>query len=250
MKKQFQILAATFITVAFISCSKEKIEAPAANQPAEEVTAPNSPGGPIVINPLSVGLLGRYEFTGNLKDTTKKLEDAWLEQGIVMYTRDRKGKAYSALRFDGATEITAYDIPYTPANCSVSFWVKDEEIEGPAWNQMLGSSHAFNFDQNENNFVCNFQKFYYGIVQSVQTTPIDGKWHHIVGTRDNTLMKLYMDGVLVGTTPSTPVDFGSWTLQNYRLGYGFGSHWKGSMDDLRFYKRVLSPSDVIALKNL
>ena len=251
MKKQFQILAAaTFITIACISCSKEKIEAPEANQPGEEVTAPNTPGGPIVINPLSVGLLGRYEFNNNLKDVTGKLEDAWPEQGIVMYTRDRKGNANSALRLDGAHGLSVYDIPYSPDKCSVSFWAKDEEIEGPAWNQMLGSSKAFNFDQNENNFVCNFQKMYYGIVQGVQTTPIDGKWHHIVGTRDNTSLKLYIDGVLIATTPSTPVDFGSWVLHNYRLGYGGGSFWKGSMDDLRFYKRVLAPSEVIALKNL
>jgi hypothetical protein len=250
MKKQFQILAATFVTVAFISCSKEKIETPATNQQAEEVTASNKPGGPIVIDPLSVGLLGRFEFNANLKDITGKLEDAWPEQGRVIYTTDRKGQSNKAIRFNGAYGVTVHDIPYTPATASVSFWAKDEEIEGPYWNQMLGSAKAFNFDQNENNFVCNFQKMYYGIVQSVSTTPIDGQWHHIAGTRDNTSLKLYIDGVLIATTPSTAVDFGSWLLHNYRLGYGFGSYWKGSMDDLRFYKRVLSPSEIIALKNL
>ena len=247
MKKQFQILAATFITVAFISCSKEKIETPAASQPAEEVTAPNLPGGPIIINPLSVGLLGRYEFNSNLKDTTKKLQDAWPEQGTVKFTRDRKGKANAAIRFDGNLEVSIYDIPYTPGNCSVSFWTRDEVTEGPNWTEMLGSGKAFNFIQNENEFNSNFQKFYYGIVQQVGTTPINGAWHHIAATRDNTSMKLYIDGVLIGTTPSTPVDFGNWVLHNYGLG-NFG--WKGSLDDVRFYKRVLSPSDVIALKNL
>ncbi len=51
MKKQILILAATFITVAFISCSKEKIETPVTNQQGEEATAFNSPGRPIVIDP-------------------------------------------------------------------------------------------------------------------------------------------------------------------------------------------------------
>jgi len=247
MKKQFQILAATFITVAFISCSKEKIETPMASQQSEEMTKPNSPGGPIVINPLNVGLLGRFEFNSNLKDTTKKLEDAWPELTIVTYTRDRKGKANSAIHFNGTNKLTIYDIPYTPGNCSVSFWTKDEIIEGPFWNEMMGSSHAFNFIQNENQFNGNFQKFGYGIVQQIGTTPISGAWHHIAATRDNTSMKLYIDGVLIGTTPSTPVDFGAWVLHSYRLGY---NGWKGSLDDVRFYKRVLSASDVIALKNL
>src|SRR5215204_7582936 len=134
MKKQFQILAATFITVAFISCSKEKIESPTTSQQSEEVTKPNSPGGPIVINPLTVGLLGRYEFNGTLKDATGKLQDAWPEQGRVIYGTDRKGNTNSAIRFNGAYGVGIYDIPYTPGNCSVSFWTKDDVIEGPYWN--------------------------------------------------------------------------------------------------------------------
>ena len=248
MKKQFQILAATFITVAFISCSKEKIEAPVTHQQGEEVTAPNSPGGPIVIDPLSVGLLGRYEFDGNLKDATGKLEDAWPEQGGgVLYGADRKGKRNKAIRFNGRYEVTVYDVPYTPGNCSISFWRKDEITEGPYWYEMLGSSHAFNFIQNENEFNGNFQKFGYGIVQQVGTTPIDGQWHHIAATRDNNSLKLYIDGVLIGTAPSTTVDFGAWVLHNYRLGY---HGWKGSLDDVRFYKRVLSSTEINMLKSL
>jgi len=251
MKKQILIFAATFISVAFISCSKEKIETPPTNQQMEEATAMNIPGpGGLVMNPLTIGLLGRYEFNGTLKDTTGKLEDAWPEPARVIYTMDRKGVKNRAIRFNGAYGVSIYDIPYTPGNCSVSFWTKDDVIEGPYWKEMLGSSHAFNFIQNENEFNGNFQKFAYGIVQQVGTAPINGLWHHIAATRDNTSLKLYIDGVLIGTAPSTAVDFGSWVLHNYRLGYGGGAYWKGSLDDVRFYKRVLSPSEIIMLKNL
>lgn len=250
MKKQFLILASTITTLVLISCGKEKLETPAANQQTEEATALNPPGGLIVINPLTVGLLGRYEFNGTLKDTTGKLEDAWPENGRVIYTTDRKGQKNRALRFNGAYGVSIYDIPYTPGSASISFWTKDDVIEGPNWYELLGSSHAFNFIQNENAFNCNFQKFGYGIVQQVGTSPIDNKWHHIAATRDNTSLKLYIDGVLIGTAPSTAVDFGSWILHNYRLGYGGGSFWKGSLDDVRFYKRVLSSSDVAKLAAL
>ena len=248
MKKQFQILAATFITVAFISCSKEKIEAPTESQQSEEVTKPNSAGGPITINPLSVGLLGRYEFNGTLKDTTGKLEDAWPAHGRYIFGPDRKGQANKALRFNGAYGMDIYDIPYTPDKASVSFWVKDDMIEGPAWYRMLGSSKAFVFQQSEYQFSCSFNKAGL-IVQQIGTDPIDGNWHHVVGTRDNASMKLYIDGVLIGTTASPVVDFGPSFLHNYTLGY-LGNFWKGSLDDVRFYKRVLSLSDIIALKNL
>lgn len=249
MKKQFQILAATFITVAFISCSKENIETPTLHQQSEEVTRPNAPGGPNALSPLSIGLLGRYEFNGTLKDTTGHLEDAWPAHGRYIYGTDRKGQANKALRFNGAYGIDIYDIPYTPDKASVSFWVKDDMIEGPYWYRMLGSSQAFAFHQNENEFNCTFNKSGY-LVQQVGTTPINGNWHHIVGTRDNTSMKLYIDGVLMETTTSPVVDFGTDLLHNYMLGYGGGLFWKGSLDDVRFYRRVLSPSDIIALKNL
>jgi len=250
MKKQFQFLAATFITVAFISCSKEKIETPASNQQTEEVTALNPPGGPIVIDPLSVGLLGRYEFNSNLKDLTGKLMDADPTIDRVLYTTDRKGQFNKAIRFNGAYGLDIFDIPFTPENCSVSLWVKDDVIEGLNWIPMLSCSKAFIFQQNQLEFNGSFSKSGYGIIQQVGTTPIDNQWHHIAATRDNTSLKLYIDGVLIGTSPS-PAEVLPYTpLHNYLLGYGGGSYWKGSADDLRFYKRVLSAAEVIKLKNL
>ncbi|HEV8284562.1 MAG TPA: LamG domain-containing protein [Chitinophagaceae bacterium] len=249
MKKQILFMAVTISAILF-SCSKEKIETPPATETAGmESVAKMSPG--LVINTLNIGLLGRYEFDGNLKDTTGKLEDGWptVSRVVVPYTADRKGQANKAILFKGTYGVDLYDIPYTPSNCSVSFWVKDNVIEGPYWTEMLGSSHAFNFIQNENEFNGNFQKFGYGIVQQIGTTPINSNWHHIAATRDNTSMKLYIDGVLIGTAPSPVVDFGSWVLHNYRLGYGGGSYWKGAIDDLRFYKRVLTASEVTQLYN-
>ena len=99
MKKQFQILAATFITVAFISCSKGDINIPEKQQiPAEEQTAANKSGGPITIDPLSIGLEGRFEFNSNLKDQTKQLADGIASRrGGASYGFDRKGNFKIAL---------------------------------------------------------------------------------------------------------------------------------------------------------
>ena len=248
MKKQFQILAATFITVAFISCSKEKIETPPTNQQMEEITRPG--GGGHVFNPLNFGLLGRYEFNGNFKDTTGQLEDADPTIDRVLFTTDRKGQAKKAIRFNGAYGVDIFDIPFTPENASVSFWVKDDIIEGPYWKTMLSCHKAFNFIQNELEFNCSFWKSGYGIIQQVGTAPIDNQWHHLAATRDNTSLKLYIDGVLIGTSPSPAESLPLTPLHNYLLGYGGGSYWKGSVDDLRFYKRVLSSTEIAMLKNL
>jgi hypothetical protein len=78
MKKQFQILAATFITVAFIPCSKEK---PETNETAinEEVpTKPAEGGGNASPVSLNKNLEGLYQFDGNLKEQTGKLADSFI----------------------------------------------------------------------------------------------------------------------------------------------------------------------------
>jgi hypothetical protein len=74
MKKQFQILATTFISIAIVSCSKQSIEMPgaAAIKPSEEISmSANRP----YIDPLTVNLEASFQFDGNLKDQTKKLSD-------------------------------------------------------------------------------------------------------------------------------------------------------------------------------
>lgn len=248
MKKQ--LLFAVFASAIFVSCTREKMEtAPAATAPGMTSLTKMNPG--LVINTLNIDLLGRYEFDGNLKDTTGKLQNGWLTVSRIApsYTTDRKGQAKKAILFTGTYGVDLYDIPYTPGSCSVSFWIKDDVIEGPTWKEILGSSEAFNFIQNENQFNCSFQKNG-GIIQQVGTTPVDSKWHHIAATRDNTSMKLYIDGNLIGTAPSPAINLGAFLLHNYELAYAGTSYWKGAMDDLRFYKRVLSASEVIQLKNL
>ena len=249
MKKQIQVLATTFITVAFISCNKEKIETSPANPPMEEAMARNPEAPGLVINTINYGLLGRYEFDGNLKDTTGNLEDGDLTSDRVIYTTDRKGQAKKAIRFNGAYGVDIFEVPLTPESASISFWIKDDVIESPYWIKILGSSEAFNFIQNQLEFNCSFWNGT-NIIQQVGTAPVNSQWHHIAATRDKTSLKLYIDGVLIGTAPSPAGGVSASPTHNYFLGYGAGAYWKGSMDDLRFYKRTLTALEVVKLKNL
>jgi len=91
MKKQFQILATTFITIAIVSCSKERIEMQdtAPNSTEEITTTSSSSSGHLVVNPLLVNLEGWFPFDGNLKDQTKKLPDGISTKRSVIYTYER-----------------------------------------------------------------------------------------------------------------------------------------------------------------
>jgi hypothetical protein len=67
----------------------------------------------------------------------------------------------------------------------------------------------------------------------------DLNWHHLVVTYDGSSFKFYVDGVLSGST-NMPGSLAS-SLATYIIGNGY---WKGAIDDLRFYSRTLTASDV------
>lgn len=256
MKKQFQILAATFITVAFISCSKGDIDIPEKQQmPAEEQMTANKSGGPITIDPLSVGLEGRFEFNSNLKDQTKQLADGIASRRTgPSYGFDRKGNFRGALYLDGAYSVKLKDVPQQ-TNTSLSVWFKPTDLNsgggivtttswlgphlvqsGPA----LGCGVGLIGDIPPYGVIANSQGDYFGIYNT--------NWHHVVIAYNGSYITVYIDNVLRTSIPFT----GSipQSLVEYFVGWSSVTKFgKGHVDDLRFYSRTLSASDVQKLYN-
>jgi concanavalin A-like lectin/glucanase superfamily protein len=82
--------------------------------------------------------------------------------------------------------------------------------------------------------------------------PSLGEWHHIAGTYDGTVIKFFIDGILVGQQPAT----GSLYISNEPLF--IGTKWAASpsvdyldarLDELRIYTRALPQSTIQALAN-
>jgi len=89
-----------------------------------------------------------------------------------------------------------------------------------------------------------------GLCMVGETVVTDGKWHHVVVTRDGTTGEhnLYVDGALDATMPYT---FMSGFSDNSPVNIGyidFGSefHFDGSLDELTVYDEVLALEDVTA----
>jgi hypothetical protein len=79
------------------------------------------------------------------------------------------------------------------------------------------------------------------------TNVTDGEWHHLVGTRDASGLKIYVNGILenqnsnCGTCNVT-------SSQNLLFGsYGAGGFLDGLLDDVRIYNRALSANEVAGL---
>ena len=251
MKKQFQILAATFISVAIVSCNKQGVENPEATQKiSEEIsTSSTSSATRTVVDPLTVNLEGWFPFNKNLKEATGKLPDAkqWpVMRGGVSYTADRHGISNAALKLDGNYYVYMANGP-VQTHMSLSVWVKRSAQYADA---------LFLHPNGKGLFLSQANYAFKGTVLTSLYSPyansgafIDQGWHHLVLTYDGNNLQLYADNVL-----QSSVNFSSalsYDLFYYLVGdIGDGTYWKGAIDDLRFYTRTLSASDVQKLYNL
>jgi Concanavalin A-like lectin/glucanases superfamily len=84
------------------------------------------------------------------------------------------------------------------------------------------------------------------------TNVLDGQWHAVAGTYDGARVHLYVDGSEVGTgTPATgslayglPEDDNTWFGENEGNGCGDMQQWEGGIDEVRVYKRALTPTEI------
>ena len=85
----------------------------------------------------------------------------------------------------------------------------------------------------------------------VLTSPIEpapGAWHHVAAVLDETSgMKLYLDGVLVGsnawTSPWPGSSGGPSTIGHLHVP-GHPSFWPGALDDVALFPRALDPGEI------
>jgi hypothetical protein len=248
MKKQISILAAVLATVAFVSCSKEKINQQGEHK-SEELTVTNTSTARTVTDPLTVNLEGFFKFNKDLKDVTGKLKDGSqypLTRTGVIYTTDRFGIANAALKLDGGYWVNIPDVPQQ-THTSISVWIKRADLYPDI---VIVSPNGKGPRIDQNNYV------FRGLMQTGVLTPdvyssnfMSSGWHHVVVTYDGNDLKLYVNGVYQGSMHYT-FTF-SKELVYYALG-GItmdGKIWKGYIDDVRFYSRTLSSKDVLALYN-
>jgi hypothetical protein len=245
MKKQFLILVTVITTVVFVSCSKEKIQTPETGGNEEIATVTQRPSGSVAS--LTRGLIGHYEFDGTLKDKTGNLLNANPGAGNTpIYVADRKGLRGRAIKFDGTYGVVCHNVPLS-IKMSLAAWVKyDSSVIafGSIANGMSGGPACYQYNNEYIGYNGNNGSSW------ISSGTIDNKWHHIVVTLDGTFLRFFVDGTLINTILQDG-DAGL-LVTDYLIGRGQTStqFWPGTMDDLRFYSRVLTASEAQTLFNL
>lgn len=171
------------------------------------------------------------------------------------------GNIGGALNFDGVDDYVRIN-NNLPANFTISCWLKTTQTfqqvtptydgTGIIWSDVGGSANDFVLGGTRSAGGVNRLSFFVGSgnVTTTGVTPINtGQWTHIAVTRNanNGEVKLYVNGALDATGTA-----GLATLNanpNIHIGGNTldGRYFNGSIDDVRFYSRVLTQPEISTL---
>jgi hypothetical protein len=205
------------------------------------------------------GLIGYWPFSGNTNDLSGYNDNGSIHN--VTLTTDRFGNANSAYYFSGNAYISCgTNIPQVYNQMTISVWIKTNTTTNTTsyivgkygwtsvakgYNVMVqNTSFLFSFRDGNNDF---------STINSVSGIYNDNKWHHILGTVNNSLYSLWIDGVKLGTYNNGHQTVDLSQAYTFYIGNIFNgsSDWNeyfiGSIDDIRLYNRALTDTEIIAL---
>ncbi|MES2734300.1 MAG: LamG-like jellyroll fold domain-containing protein, partial [Bacteroidota bacterium] len=209
---------------------------------------------------LQLGLLACYSFSGNANDGSGNGKNGTVNGATL--TVDRFGNANSAYSFDGNNDhISIPPNNLQNNNYTYSLWANvsafpsDGEtfrmlsIGGPGGDQDVSLSNSYvntskgwdGAGYNIGGSVTNY---------SVGSLPTLNTWNYITVTRDNSSIKLYINGQLAGSASTNGLNpyYGNGLVQAI-----IGSRstlvqpFNGAIDDIRIYNRALSATEVTEL---
>lgn len=222
---------------------------------------------PVAAN--SIGLAGLWHFDEANTDLTTSVmttpdSSGLSNTGTLMPFGSEPtqvpGRFGTALNFDGVDDYVevADDATIESSNITVEAWVKNSSSPGTYryivskyYEDKSGSwsSYALYTGGTGGLF------FYVGSTTTAKLSPDagtgiwDGEWHHIVGTYDGSMVRLYVDGAEVGTgtsaTLSIAYDEGDLFIGTYVANQ---TRWcfPGVIDEVRVWNGVLTADQIVA----
>ncbi|BDZ51947.1 hypothetical protein GCM10025867_41880 [Frondihabitans sucicola] len=163
------------------------------------------------------------------------------------------GTTDTAATFDGSSgQVDSTQSYNDPEVYSIEAWFKTTTTTGGKivgfGNSQTGTSSAYDrhvYMQDNGQLVFGT---YTGQTNTI-TTPgsyNDGTWHQVVASQSSDGLKLYVDGVLQGTNPTTQAQAytGYWKIGGDNTWSSSSAYFAGSIDDVSIYDKALSASTV------
>lgn len=205
------------------------------------------------------GLIGSYPFNGNANDASGSGNNGVVNGATL--TADRYGNSNSAYSFNGVGNYIDLGTNFAYTSHSFSAWCKKD---GTGNNLLIsklnnGPYDTKNSELSQNGFTIGSGTAWQSIGSS-NPTPYDGYWCHVVGTFDASTnkVKMYFNGYAGSYVDSAGIS-GYFDVNGTSVFIGARPYWsgaggpaffyKGAIDDVNIYNRVLSKHEVDSLYN-
>lgn len=202
---------------------------------------------------ISRGLVGCWKLDEGTETTANDCSGLG-NNGTLYYNATwTDGKFDKALQFDGTNAYVNFgnsSVFSFTNEMTVSVWFKTStQVSG---SKVLVAKH---YSSTAGSFyvgVTGYDKVIFVLInETSERTDLtatanyyDDNWHHLVGTYDGNMMKLYYDGVLVANISKT----GTIKQTTYNLAlskvWGASAQFNGTIDEVRVYNRALSEEEV------
>jgi len=213
----------------------------------------------------SAGLVAYYPFDGSAADASGHLRHGVVHGATL--AADRFGNLQSAFSFDGIDDFIVADATGLPAaQRTVAFWFRAETDAQPVMVSYGGGSCGTTWFMALNGVTpSSYSSRYYltchcdvhTLAHAYSSPPI-GRWVHWAATTDSCGTKMYLDGVLVATSPDFIADTDV-AGKDLSMGVATGpggfapytdvnvSYLSGALDDIRIYDRALTAIEIGSL---
>jgi hypothetical protein len=258
----FEDHLARFPNCAFAGLAKARIE----NLKSKEaVVAP--PVAPTVPVMLQMGLVAYWpldsDTTSWTTNTTRDVSGNGNTGAMVRMSATNSsvpGKIGGALKFNGRNHILSSTNPTAISSgtaYSLAVWLKTASPNS-GWACLVAYSHTTALQYIgiavERNKLAFFNKDDVGNTEALgaNVDSKDGKWHHIVGTRNGNSYNIYVDGSNASSANNPTL--GTITPNCFSMGFnchrGGMFYYNGVLDDVRVYNRALSAQEVAQLYSM
>ncbi len=262
--KKFALFFAFATTLFYLGCKKDPVTGVVLN--TVDSLLLDSLKADSIKKLLNLDLVAYYPFNGNANDETGNNND-----GIVFgakLSNDRLSVLNQCYYFDGNSYIKLPSDSFKNNNYSFSFWAYFDEI--PEYGNMGALISFGNSDGDQIIAINNHYGTATGlldagsydtegnepVVYSDKDYSETKKWVHITVTRDKNNLKYYTNGKLTDTKSvnSKTANYGNDCLCLFgsRAKFQYLQGYEGKLDNIRIYKRAISPfeiSEIIKLKD-
>jgi hypothetical protein len=205
---------------------------------------------PVKITPTLAAL---WKLDNDVKDSSGNGNNGTANGGPTFVAA---GKLGASLKLDGTDDYVdcgAAESLNITDQITLSAWIKPGNFANAAYQTFVGKGdHAYCIQQTNGNVI----QFYiysgawYTANSAAVTSTMNAAWHHVAGTYDGTQLKLFVDGVMVGSSLRT----GTIATATHAVNIGRNSEnstrfFPGEIDEVRIYRGPLSTPEIKALAN-